>query len=74
MPPSRLQKRWSGRLRTAGALVSLLGAVGVADRLVGLASPSPGLSPIGRQVMPLWAALALIGLGIALYGWGRRWG
>jgi hypothetical protein len=71
--PSRLQKRWSGRLRTAGALLTLLGLVGLADRLVGLASPSPGLSPIGRQVVPLWAGIALLGLGVSLFVWGKRW-
>jgi hypothetical protein len=73
MPPTRLQKRWSGRLRTLGALVSLFGGVGLADRLLGLASPSQGLSPIGRQVVPLWAALGLIAVGLGLYLWGRRW-
>jgi hypothetical protein len=73
MPPSRLQKRWSSRLRTAGALLSLLGLVAVADHLIGLASPSPGLAPVGRQVVPLWGALALFGLGAGLLVWGRRW-
>jgi hypothetical protein len=58
--PSRSQKRWSGRLRTAGALLALLGAVGLADAVVS-----------GFGAWPVAAALVVGGLG--LFALGRRW-
>ena len=58
--PSRRQKRWSGRLRTAGALLALLGAVGLADAVVS-----------GFGAWPVAAALVACGLG--LFALGRRW-
>jgi hypothetical protein len=70
---TRLQKRWSGRLRTLGALLVLLGLVGLADRLVGLTAPSTGLSPVGRQVVPMWAVLAVLALGVGSFALGKRW-
>jgi hypothetical protein len=58
--PSRIQKRWSGRLRTAGALLALLGAVGIADAIIS-----------GFGAWPV--AAALIAVGLALFALGRRW-
>jgi hypothetical protein len=66
--PTRTQKRWSGRLRTAGALLLLTGAVGLVDKLL----------PGGAQPeWPAWvqpaAALALLTVGGALFLIGGRW-
>lgn len=57
MPPTRWQKRWGGRLRTAGALLLLLGGVGLAD---------PGS-------MPWTVPLGLFAAGAASFALGRRW-
>jgi hypothetical protein len=59
--PSRIQKRWSGRLRTAGAVLALLGAVGIADAIV---------SGFGAWQL---VAAALLAVGLALFALGRRW-
>jgi hypothetical protein len=66
--PSRLQKRWSGRLRSAGALLLLAGAVGTVDLLL----------PGGRQQeWPVWvqpaAAALLLVVGGGLFLVGGRW-
>jgi hypothetical protein len=58
--PSQRQKRWSGRLRTAGALLTLLGAVGLGDAATS-----------GFGSWPL--AAALVAGGLVLYVLGRRW-
>jgi len=58
--PSRRQKRWSGRLRTAGALLLLLAAAAGIDALGGRA-----------EVWPVAAGLAAA--GGALFALGRRW-
>ena len=50
MRPTRLQKRWSARLRTAGALLGLLGAVALID------APFPGAG-----IALLGAALFMLG-------------
>jgi hypothetical protein len=66
--PTRTQKRWSGRLRTAGALLLLAGAVGLVDKLLpGGAQPEwPG------WVQPAAAAL-LVAVGGGLFFLGGRW-
>lgn len=71
--PTRLQKRWSGRLRLAGALLLLLGAVALADSIVGLASPASHLSAVGRQETPIPLGIGLLLLGGALFALGRKW-
>jgi hypothetical protein len=65
-----LQKRWSGRLRTAGAVLLLAGAVGLVDRLL------PGSAePLGAW--PAWAqpaaAALLVAVGGLLFLVGKRW-
>jgi hypothetical protein len=69
--PTRSQKRWSPRLRTAGALLLLAAAVALADRLIPRA-PDPVL---GRErsstLFAVAAALALVG-GVSFW-LGRRW-
>ena len=71
--PTRLQKRWSGRLRTAGALLSLLGAVALADYALGLGAPRSTLVSSETRTAALVAGIALVAIGIASYGLGRRW-
>src|SRR5688572_25325138 len=73
MPPTRRQLRWSGRLRTTGALVALLGGVALADSLIGLAAPSSPLSAVGRASTPIPLGIGLLLLGGALYALGRKW-
>ena len=63
-----MQKRWSGRLRTAGALLLLCGTVGLVDRLL----------PGGHQAdWPEWvqpaAAVLLLAVGGGLFTLGGRW-
>jgi hypothetical protein len=70
MSPTRRQKRWSSRFRTAGALLLLAGAVGLVDRLLpGSAEPLGAWPPWAQPL----AALALVGLGAAAYLLGGRW-
>ncbi len=73
MQPTRTQKRWSGRFRTAGALLSLIGAVAIADTLVGLASPQSSTSVFANETVPLAVGIVSGGLGGYLYYLGRRW-
>ena len=73
MAPTRRQLRWSGRLRTAGALLALLGGVALADAIVGLAAPSSPLSAVGRASTPIPVGIGLLLLGGALYALGRKW-
>ncbi len=73
MPPTRRQLRWSGRLRTGGALVALLGGVALVDAVVGLASPSSPLSAVGRASTPIPVGIGLLLVGAALYALGRKW-
>jgi hypothetical protein len=68
MPPTRRQKRWSSRLRTAGALLLLIGAVGLVDQL--LPGAREGLWPARTQSA---VALAVLALGLLLFTVGRRW-
>jgi len=73
VPPNRLQKRWSARLRTAGALLLLLGAVAIADYALGLASPSNSTAVFADARAPLAAGLAALAVGGPLFWLGRRW-
>jgi hypothetical protein len=66
VPPSRAQKRWSPRLRTAGALLLLIGAVAIGDRLL----PGARDLPAALQFSLGAAALAL---GASLFLVGQRW-
>jgi hypothetical protein len=70
VPPSRAQKRWSGRLRTAGALLLLVGTVGLVDRLLPRPSDALGTLPGTAQVV---VAVALLALGGLLFVVGGRW-
>lgn len=70
MPPSRLQKRWSSRLRTAGALLLLVGTVALVDLVLpGRAGPLVTM-PMGTQ---LAIAAAVLAVGGTLFTVGRRW-
>lgn len=73
MPPTRRQKRWSGRLRTAGALLSMLGAVALADRLIDLASPTGTLDALGDDRAPWIVGAVCLVVGGAAYFLGRAW-
>jgi hypothetical protein len=68
--PTRTQKRWAGRLRTAGALLLLCGTVGLVDRLL------PG-GRAAEESLPPWlvptAAAILIAIGGGLFHLGGRW-
>jgi hypothetical protein len=68
--PTRLQKRWSARLRTAGALLLLVGTVAGIDRLLPGATQSYG-------TLPAWTQLGIAGAALTVGGvcfWlGRRW-
>jgi hypothetical protein len=68
--PTRRQKRWSGRLRTAGALLCLIGAVGLLDRLLPGSRESLGTLPGPVQLGIATAALALGALALTV---GKRW-
>jgi len=70
VPPSRAQKRWSPRLRTAGALLLLIGAVALVDRLLpGSTAPLGTLPPLVQLVL----GAAALAIGGALFLVGRRW-
>ncbi|RMH41798.1 MAG: hypothetical protein D6689_10120 [Deltaproteobacteria bacterium] len=73
MRPTRRQKRWSGRLRTAGALLGMLGAVALADHLLDLASPQRASSVFAHTGAPAALGIAVTAAGVALYALGRRW-
>ena len=70
---SRTKKRWSGRLRTAGALLLLLGAVGLGDAL--LSSQSPTSASDGRLGLAegLGRATLLLAVGALAFFIGRAW-
>jgi hypothetical protein len=70
MAPTRPQKRWSGRLRTAGALLVLLGTVALVDRVLPGSSNSVGMLPPVAQLALGGAALAV---GVTLFALGRKW-
>jgi hypothetical protein len=69
--PSRSQKRWSPRLRTAGALLLLAGAVALVDRVL------PGAAAGSLVTFPAWIQFSIAGaalaIGAALFTLGRRW-
>lgn len=71
MLPTRAQKRWAGRLRTAGALLMLIGTVALVDRLL------PGGSAESIVTLPGGVQLAIgtaaVGIGAACFALGRRW-
>jgi hypothetical protein len=70
VPPSRAQKRWSPRLRTAGALLLLIGAVALVDRLLpGANAPLGTLPPLAQLALGAGA----LAVGAALFLVGRRW-
>jgi len=69
--PTRGQKRWSGRLRTAGALLLLAGAVALADRLLPRA-PDP-LTGRVSSLLYIGAAGLMLPIGAILFWLGRRW-
>ena len=72
--PTRTQKRWAGRLRTGGALVLLLAAVGTVDHLVGLAAPSRRPDALGGgDAVPVWVIVACAAVGAAAFALGRKW-
>jgi hypothetical protein len=64
--PTRAQKRWSPRLRMAGALLLLAGAVAVADRLL------PGTRDLSLWVQVCVGA-ALAAVGAIFFFVGRKW-
>jgi hypothetical protein len=67
--PSRRQKRWSGRLRTAGALLLLGGVVALIDGLLPQAN-----DPVLGGLPHRWAIAALfLGVGAVAFWLGRRW-
>lgn len=71
--PTRLQKRWSGRLRTSGALLLLMAAVALADRLFDLGSPASPWSPLDRVRAPMIVVGVLLVLGATLFALGKKW-
>lgn len=64
--PTRRQKRWSGPLRTGGALAGMLGLMALADVVTGAADP------LQRTSITAFGLLASLG-GLAVYLFGRRW-
>jgi hypothetical protein len=66
--PSHTQKRWSARLRTAGALLLMAGAVGLGDGL--LPGSREGRLPAGAEAA---LALGLLALGALSFLVGKRW-
>ena len=71
--PTRRQKRASRPLRTAGALLGLLGGVGIADRLLDLAKHGAHGEPLSHARLPPWLAAGVAAVGVILYWLGRRW-
>jgi hypothetical protein len=71
--PTRAERRWAPRLRTLGALLLLLGAVAIADQLIGLAAPAPTTAVLARERIPLAVIGAALAVGAALFWLGRRW-
>ncbi|HEY7955850.1 MAG TPA: hypothetical protein VII38_11190 [Polyangia bacterium] len=70
MGPSRAQKRWSSRLRTAGALLLLVGVVALVDlALPGRAGPLVTVPAVSQLAI----AAAILAVGGALFVLGRRW-
>lgn len=67
--PSRQQKRWSGRLRTAGALLLLGGVVALLDGLLPQAS-DPVLGGLPHRSV---IAAVLLSAGAVAFWLGRRW-
>jgi hypothetical protein len=69
--PTRAQKRWAGRLRTAGALLMLIGTVALVDRLL------PGGAPESIVTLPATVQLAVgaaaLAAGAVSFAFGRRW-
>lgn len=72
--PTRTQKRWASRLRTAGALLLLLAGVGLVDRAVGLAAPARRPDALGGQALPSIVLLFAAAVGATCFALGRRWG
>jgi hypothetical protein len=66
--PSRTQKRWSGRLRTGGARLALVGAGASGDRL--LPGSREWMLPTGAQ---LAAGATTLAVGLVAFVVGRRW-
>jgi hypothetical protein len=67
---SRSQKRWGPRLRTAGALLMLAGAVGLVDLALPQSGDSLGTLPKSVQ---LGLAAGVLAVGAAAFWVGRRW-
>jgi hypothetical protein len=67
---TRSRKRWSGRLRTTGALLLLVGTVGLVDLILPRSTDSLVLPSAVIQAL---AALGALGLGAASFLLGRRW-
>jgi hypothetical protein len=67
---ARTRRRWGPRLRTAGALLSLAGGVGLIDRLLPRARDPITDLPPGAQVVV--GAIALV-IGLGLFVLGRMW-
>ncbi len=68
---THVRKRWSPRLRTAGALLLLGGTVALADRLLPRA-PDPLLGA-ERPPAVVAVAAAMLLVGAAMFWLGRRW-
>ena len=73
MPPTRQQKRWSGRLRTGGALLLILGVVALADHFLGLASPRTASSIFNDTRAQIVVGAIAVPLGAIALWLGRRW-
>jgi hypothetical protein len=70
MAPSRLQKRWSARFRTLGALLVLLGVIALVDRV--LPGSRDPLLTLPAPTQLILAGCALV-IGATLFVLGRRW-
>lgn len=67
--PTRLQRRWAPRFRTAGALLLLVGGVAIVDLLLPRGADPLGGTPLGAQLAAGVTALIVGGVSFAL---GRR--